>query len=203
MRNLQISQRRVVRELAIRASGVACCIILCLVLTAILRGDEPAKESAPGEMQWSAESSHTVLPASGQSFWVRLRLHAPELKQAEREPLNLSVVFDRSMSMNIDSKIGFVRKAGHILADNLKPRDDVSLIAYNHEVPVSVAMHPVINREYLHHRIDELTAVGDTNISGGFLEGCAQLEKRLGRRTRCVSFHHTTYTGQDFEHVLR
>jgi Ca-activated chloride channel homolog len=179
MRVLRAPRRGSSWTLAIRALTVVICSLSCFVLAAILQGEEPAKESAPGEIQWNAESSHAVLPAPGQNFWVRLRLHAPELKGATREPLNLAVVFDRSASMNIDSKIGFVRQAGHILADNLTPHDYVSLIAYNHEVQVLVAMHPVINREYLHHRIDELTAAGDTNISGGFLEGCAQVEKRL------------------------
>ncbi len=136
---------------------------------------------AAGDIDWRIEASHTALPLSGQSFYVRLRMKAPEITQTEREPLNLSIVFDRSGSMNIDSKIGFVRKAGHLLTDNLTPHDFTSLIAYNHEVQVLVPMHPVVNREYLHHRIEELTAFGDTNISGGFLEGCAQLEKRLAQ----------------------
>ena len=179
MRDLRERHNQFTRNLATQLPIVSGCILLCFAASAILCGDEPVKELAPGEIQWSAEASHKVLPPPGQEFWVRLRLKAPELKQAERDPLNLSVVFDRSASMNIDSKIGYVRKAGHILADNLTPRDFVSLIAYNHEVQVLVPMHPVVNREYLHHRIDELTAVGDTNISGGFLEGCSQLEKRL------------------------
>jgi len=178
-RHRSTRQARAGKSGAIRAAAFASCF-LHLALSTNLRGEEAARVSAPGEIQWDVESSHALLPAAGQSFWVRLRLHAPELKQAGREPLNLAIVFDRSASMNIDSKIGFVRKAGHILADNLTPRDYVSLIAYNHEVQVLVPMHPVVNREYLHHRIDELTAAGDTNISGGLLEGCAQIEKRLG-----------------------
>lgn len=141
--------------------------------------EESRKDPAPGDIEWRLEASHNSLPPAGQIFYVRLRLKAPEIKQEKRESLNLSLVFDRSASMNIDSKIGFVRKAGHLLADNLTPHDFVSLVAYNHEVQLLVPMHPVVNREYLHHRIDELTAIGDTNISGGFLEGCAQLEKRL------------------------
>src|SRR5690242_2408218 len=155
---------RIVLKRAIRASAVWGCCWLCFVAAANLRGEEAEMESAPGEIQWSVEASHASLPPPGQNFWVRLRLHAPELRQVGREPLNLSVVFDRSASMNIDSKIGFVRKAGHILADNLTPGDFVSLVAYNHEVQVLVPMNPVVNREYLHHRIDELTAAGDTNI---------------------------------------
>ena len=142
MRDLRERHNQFTRNLATQLPIVSGCILLCFAASAILCGDEPVKELAPGEIQWSAEASHTVLPPNGQEFWVRLRLKAPELKQAERDPLNLSVVFDRSASMNIDSKIGYVRKAGHILADNLTPRDFVSLIAYNHEVQVLVPMHP-------------------------------------------------------------
>ncbi len=176
MQALRACENRLIQKSLI---AVFRCFSLSLALATPVCGDEASKESSAGEIQWSVESSHNILPPPGQNFWVRLRLRAPELKQAGRDPLNLSVVFDRSGSMNIDSKIGFVRKAGHILTDNLTPQDFVSLIAYNHEVQVLVAMHPVVNREYLHHRIDELTATGDTNISGGFLEACAQLEKRL------------------------
>jgi len=178
MRVLRTNLNPVPLNCVLHELRAAICLLLAC-FSGILRGEEPAKESSPGEVQWSIESSHSALPAAGQNFWVRLRLHAPERTDVAREPLNLAVVFDRSASMNVDSKIGFVRKAGHILADNLTPQDHVSLIAYNHEVQVLVAMHAVINREYLHHRIDELVATGDTNISGGLLEGCAQVEKRL------------------------
>jgi Ca-activated chloride channel family protein len=170
------------RIVAFRPGGViaiAACLLVWGVGATVVRGEEAAQTASPGEVEWKVESSHAVLPAPGQNFWVRLRLRAPELKQASREPLNLAVVIDRSASMNVDAKIGFVRKAVHILADNLTPEDFVSLVAYNHEVQVLVPMHPVVNREYLHHRIDELSAAGETNISGGLLEGCAQLEKRL------------------------
>src|SRR5689334_4545499 len=61
---------------------------------------DAAKEPAPGDVQWRVEASHRSLPPAGQSFYVRLRLKAPELKQAQREPLNLSLVLDRSASMN-------------------------------------------------------------------------------------------------------
>jgi Ca-activated chloride channel family protein len=175
---LQASRGWFWRKRAILLAAVLGLLGPCFTSAALLYGAESATE-APGEVVWSVESSHAALPAPGQSFWVRVKLQAPELRQAEREPLNLAVAFDRSASMNSDSKIGFVRKAGHILTDNLTPRDFVSFIAYNHEVQVIVPMHPVVNREYLHHRIDEMIAAGDTNISGGFLEACAQVEKRL------------------------
>lgn len=81
--------------------------------------------------------------------------------------------------MKEESKIGFLRQAGHLVTDNLTKQDHVALVAYSHQVQTLAPLHRVVNREYLHHRIDELYAGGQTNLSGGLLEGCAQLEKRL------------------------
>jgi len=152
-----------------------------LILAGIpaVQGGEPAEVAPGGAVEWRIEASHKVLPAPGQSFFARLALRAPEVQREGREPLNLALVIDRSASMNSDSKIGYVRKAAHLLTDNLTRQDFVAIVTYNHEVQTLVPMHPVVNREYLHHRIVELTAAGETNISGGLLEGCAQLEKRL------------------------
>ena len=112
-------------------------------------------------------------------FFVRVRIQAADLDRQTREPLNLALVFDRSGSMDTDSKIGYLRRAGRLVVENLTRQDYVALVAYNHRVQTLVPLHPVVNREYLYHRIDELYAEGNTNISGGLLEGCAQLQKRL------------------------
>ena len=114
----------------------------------------------------------------GDEFYVRLRLQADEV-ETEKQPMNVALVFDRSGSMKEEGKIDYLRKAGHLVADNLTRSDFVAMVAYNHEVRTLVPMHPVVNREYLHHRIDELYAEGYTNISGGLLEGCAEVRKRL------------------------
>lgn len=136
--------------------------------------------SSDGAIAWSIELSQETLSSQGGTFYARLRARAPEFKEQAREPLNLALAFDRSASMNSDAKIGYVRKAGYLVADNLTPRDHVALVTFNHEAQTLVPMHAVVNREYLRHRVDELTAVGDTNISGGLLEASAQLQKRLG-----------------------
>ena len=145
-------------------------------------GDHKAdgeKKKKANTLGWKLESSHAALAAGDSHFYLRLRVKAAKVKSKSRKPLNLALVFDRSGSMANDSKIGYVRKAGHLVVKNLTPKDYVALVAYNHAVQTLVPMHPVVNREYLHHRIDELRASGQTNLSGGLLEGCAQLHKRL------------------------
>ncbi|MCH8035958.1 MAG: VWA domain-containing protein [Proteobacteria bacterium] len=65
------------------------------------------------------------------------------------------------------------------MTDNLSRDDHVALVAYNNHVHVLVPLHKAVNREYLHHRIDELFAEGYTNLSAGLLEGCSQVRKRI------------------------
>ncbi len=143
------------------------------------QSENEQSDELPPTLSWQVESSHPILGVADSTFYLRVRVTASQI-QTQRQPLNLALVFDRSGSMQEEAKIGYVRKAAHLVVDNLTKRDYVAFIAYNHEVQVLVPAHPVVNREYLHHRIDELYADGDTNLSGGLLEGCAQLDNRLG-----------------------
>lgn len=143
--------------------------------------EQPAEQSSDqpaSTLNWQVESSHSILTPADASFYLRIRVTAPQI-DAQRQPLHLAMVLDRSGSMQEQDKIDYVRKAAHLVVDNLTKQDYVAFVAYNHEVQVLVPAHPVVNREYLHHRIDELYADGYTNLSGGLLEGCAQLDKRL------------------------
>ncbi len=73
MQLLGLRQIHVAWELAFRSFVAVCFLLPGTASPIIVRGDDKAKESAPGEVQWSVEASHTVLPAPGQNFWVRMR----------------------------------------------------------------------------------------------------------------------------------
>lgn len=163
-----------------RAFLFAVCTLLALAASwsfADDLNDKIAKAAPP--LEWKLESSHARLALGGADFFLCLRVKAAVSPEEKRPPLDLALVFDRSGSMNEDAKIGYVRKAARLVVDNLTRQDHVAFVAFNQDVQVLVPLHPVVNREYLHHRIDELQAEGWTNLSGGLLEGCAQLDKRL------------------------
>jgi Ca-activated chloride channel family protein len=142
------------------------------------RADDDQEKEIPATLTWQVESSHLSLPSRDGNFYVKIRVKAAKV-ETKRQPINLSLVFDRSGSMKEEAKMGYVRQAGHLVADNLSRDDYVAFVAYNQSVHVLAPLHKVVNREYLHHRIDELHAEGQTNLSAGLLEGCAQLHKRL------------------------
>lgn len=170
------------RECVVWHVGVPALIVsLCLsVKLHAHESDEHAADPAkPPTVSLAFEASHMSVPTVGSEIFLRARVKAVKRTADTRQPLNLAIVFDRSGSMKEESKIGYLRQAGHLLSDNLTRQDHVAFVAYNHQVQVLVPMHPVVNREYLHHRLDELTAEGQTNLSGGLLEGCAQLKKRI------------------------
>ena len=140
--------------------------------------DHESEDAKTSTLSLTLDSSHLAITSDTSDFYVRLRIKAANVK-IERQPLTLALVFDRSGSMKEEAKIGYVREAGHLVVDNLSKQDHVAFVAFNHRVHTLVPLHPVVNREYLHHRIDELFAEGQTNLSGGLLEGCAQLHTRL------------------------
>lgn len=146
----------------------------------------PDDKASPGDVApastigWLLDASHVALPAEGENLYLRFRIDTSRAAAQERPPLTLVLVLDRSNSMSVDSKLEYVKKAAHVVAENLTSRDYVALVTYHTEIQTLVPMHQVVNHEYLHHRIDEMEPDGYTNISGGFLEGMAQMRVRDG-----------------------
>lgn len=139
----------------------------------------PPDVAAMPSVSWMFDASRTSWPERGGNVFLRVRIDTSKAVSKGRVPLNVAFVFDRSSSMNIDIKIGYLIKAGHLAADNLTAQDNAALITFQDEVQTLVPMHRVVNREYLHHRLDEIEADGYTNISAALMEGAAQLDSRL------------------------
>ncbi|MBN1966355.1 MAG: VWA domain-containing protein [Anaerolineae bacterium] len=97
---------------------------------------------------------------------------------AQRRPLNLSVVLDRSGSMAGD-KLENVRRATAFLVQRLGADDRFSLVTYNEAVTVDVPPGPVQHKDRITQAIKALRANGTTNLSGGWLQGCTLVAEQL------------------------
>lgn len=113
--------------------------------------------------------------ATPEALYLYVELKAREAtRKEERLPLNISLVIDRSGSMQ-GEKMANVKKAVQFVIDNLTARDYLSIIIYDSQIDVVSPSQPVENKQLLHQLVDRIFARNMTNLSGGLLEGYKQV----------------------------
>ncbi len=93
-----------------------------------------------------------------------------------RLPLNLSVIFDRSGSMEGD-RIHYAKLAMDCLIDRLQQQDILSIVMYDHEAEVLHGATPVYDKTQLKRKLHRIVPRGATNISGGLNLGYNEIQQ--------------------------
>lgn len=99
-----------------------------------------------------------------------LELKGTPRTDAARVPLRLSLVLDRSGSMN-GAPLEAATRAAADLMRRLAPEDVVSVVAFDDEVRTIVAPHAGGEEPDAARRILAIESGGSTNLSGGWLRG--------------------------------
>lgn len=92
-----------------------------------------------------------------------------------RNPLNISLVIDRSGSMAGD-KIAFAKKAAMDIVDKLLPTDFISIVIYDEYVDVIQKATPVLHKDSIKARIAKIRPRNSTNLWGGCDTGYVQVK---------------------------
>ena len=116
-----------------------------------------------------------ALPADGGRvpFLLRLEGRMPE-SEAERTPIDLALVLDRSGSMN-GEPLTAAKMAAHDAVDLLEDGDRIAIVVYDGDVEVLVPTTVVDDRAALHDRIERIVCGGSTALHAGWVEGAEQL----------------------------
>ena len=91
--------------------------------------------------------------------------------QADRRPINLSLVLDRSGSMS-GRPLRNALKAAEQLVEFLQPEDYLSVVVYDDVAETVVAPQLVTDKKAIQAEIKKIRARGITNLSAGWLMGC-------------------------------
>jgi len=147
-------------EFSAMRAGALALLVLCLGAAPSTAGD--------ASVTLDARLSQSVMkPGGTDRVFLRVALRGVRPPaDSERTPVNVSLVMDRSGSMQ-GAKIADAREAALVALDLLAPGDTVSLVAFNHEVEVMLPATPAGDLPDLRRTIKRLAAGGRTALYGG------------------------------------
>ena len=103
-------------------------------------------------------------------FYIEVKLAKFLNDYVKRIPLNISIVIDRSGSMQ-GVKMGHAKKAAKNIIDQLKSEDLASVVVYDSGVDTIQSPVHVIEKEKIKSKIDLITPQASTNLWGGTEQG--------------------------------
>ena len=129
--------------------------------------------TANGSLYFRAEPVNNFLPDKAGNIYYYVHLQGvtkTSTNSAERVPLNLSVVLDRSGSMDGD-KLKYAKEALKYVVNNLDSKDVLSIVLYDTDVETFLEPQRLEDKNGLLARIDKIAIAGSTNMEGGLKRG--------------------------------
>jgi Ca-activated chloride channel homolog len=130
--------------------------------------DDPAPTDA--DLGLTTETGQAPTLDDG-THLVRIGVSAREIAATDRPRVNITLVVDRSGSMDIRERLGLVQSSLALLADRLNPDDTVSVVSFEDKARPLLPPTPVKDTDAILDAIEELKPGGSTNLEAGLRLG--------------------------------
>ncbi len=102
---------------------------------------------------------------------VRIGIQGKIVEDTDRKDANLTFVIDVSGSMGMENRLGLVKKALHLLVEQLRSNDKIGIVVYGTDARVVLPHTSAVNRKHILNAIDALCPEGVTNVEDGIHKG--------------------------------
>ncbi len=140
--------------------------------------DSLVAETAVPALEITVQSSRDELPVSDspQLVYLFVNIKPPQAENQSNQPLNLSLVIDRSTSMK-GERLEYVKSALELLIEKLSPEDIISIISFSDRADVVVPSQPIDDKRSLLFKIRSIYTSGGTEIYQGLQAGMKELRQ--------------------------
>lgn len=136
------------------------------------------KPEAVAALSLSVQTEFARYGLDGQEIYVNCNIKAPECPEEQRKPVDMVIVLDCSGSMAEANKLGLCKDTIQFLMKAVSSKDRLSLITYDSDVKTRLPLTKMDGQgQKMLRRALEIVRPGTmTNLSGGLLEGIAQVQ---------------------------
>jgi Ca-activated chloride channel family protein len=108
------------------------------------------------------------------NYILRFGVQGYRVPESQRKPVALTFVIDISGSMNMDNRLGLVKRALTVLVDRLRPQDTVGVVVFGTSARVALAPTAIERKDQILNAINGLRTEGSTNAEAGLRLGYQQ-----------------------------
>jgi Ca-activated chloride channel family protein len=140
--------------------------------------DSLVAETAVSPLGVTIQTSREQLPVSPspQLLYLLVNVKPAESEAHTSQPINLSIVIDRSTSMKGD-RLEYVKAALEMLINKLSSEDVISIISFSDRAEVVVPSQPAVDKKNLLFKIRSIYTFGGTEIFQGLSAGMKELRQ--------------------------
>lgn len=136
-----------------------------------------------GSITLNGHLTTTCLPHRGGIVYMQVAIDVRDFPLPDRasQPMNISVVLDRSGSMADEHKIEYAKQAVCALVDRLSANDYLSIVVYDDRIETLLPTRLVRDKSYIKRLVQQIFPRGSTNLGGGMEEGLRQIDRNFKR----------------------
>jgi hypothetical protein len=122
------------------------------------------------------------LSAGGQEVFIQIGIQGRETSFKELPPMNLVFVLDKSISMNEQNKMEWIKESLDVFAEHVRGKDIVSVVVFDNEAEVvfpPTRMRSAQDLMNFKGAVQSINPEGGDNLEAGLMLGYKQVKKNF------------------------